>query len=122
MFLGKFKKFFSILSLVALFWSQILTPSLIFAQEATPQPSSEVTASPTPEPSPTPALSLDESSSTPPATQAAVIDTSSTETSLAPPNNIVVLNQVYHASQNDKVTVTSTKLPESPGTITIKEV
>ena len=34
----------------------------------------------------------------------------------------VVLNQTYKAPQNDKVTVTFSKLPESPGTLTIKQI
>lgn len=35
---------------------------------------------------------------------------------------VVSLNQTYKAPQNDKVTVTFTKLPEIPGNLTIKEV
>jgi hypothetical protein len=36
--------------------------------------------------------------------------------------NIVSLNQTYKAPQNDKVTVTFTKLPDNPGKLTITEV
>ncbi len=35
---------------------------------------------------------------------------------------VVSLNQTYQAPQNNKVTVTFTKLPENPGKLTIKEV
>src|SRR3990170_3242515 len=38
------------------------------------------------------------------------------------PTEEISLTQTYQAPQNDKVTVTFTKLPETPGTLTIKVV
>lgn len=139
------------LSLLLLF--QPFAPALILAQEEAiqveevsiqtepsetpaPQPSEEPSATPSPTPEPIP--SVDENLESSPATESALIDTSTTENqssaSLAPPVwqansdgsattiNNVVLNQTYSAPQNDKVTVTFTKLPEPPGKLTIKQI
>ncbi|MBI2017537.1 hypothetical protein HYS92_00655 [Candidatus Daviesbacteria bacterium] len=87
----------------------------VYAQEATPSAEQEQTAEATlessPLPEPTPETVVDQNLTTPPATQSAVIDTTSTENqssvSLAPPVwqtnedgfsttiNNVVLNQTY---------------------------
>ncbi len=124
-------------------------PLVVLAQEATPQPSPEVTTSPTPQPTPTPPEQTptpspqpepnpipspqpsETPSSTPApspsqqqeATPSAVTTPQSTATTSAQINNdSVVLGQSYHASQNDKVTVTFTKLPPKPGNLTIKQI
>ncbi|QQG43355.1 MAG: DNRLRE domain-containing protein [Candidatus Daviesbacteria bacterium] len=134
-----FKKVFAIFSVLALIWSQILAPSLILAQEVTSSSSAELSVSQEPSPTPSPTLILDENLQAPPATESAVIiDTTPAEnepsatvtpevwqgnedgSSTTTAN--VVLNQIYKAPQNDKVTVTFTKLPEPPGTLTIKQI
>lgn len=153
-------KFISFISLFAILFLQIAAPLQVLAQESTPSATQEQVAEPTPEPSPTsspdpsptpslepaiepspspsPIPTLDESLTTPPATQSAVIDTSSTKNqssaSLSPPvwqtnpdgsattTDPVTLNTTYKAPQNDKVSVTFTKLPENPGKVTVKEI
>jgi uncharacterized protein YjdB len=46
----------------------------------------------------------------------------STDGSKATTNDPVALGQTYVAPQNDQVTVTFTKLPDNPGTLTIEEI
>lgn len=115
-------------------------PSASPQPTVTSSPSPELSPQPSPEASvtPSPTSSLEENLTITPATQSAIIDTSTTESqnsaSLAPPVwqtnsdgsyttiNNVVLNQTYPASQNEKVSITFTKLPENPGKLTIKEI
>lgn len=117
-----------------------LTISLDPSPTASPSESSVPAPEPIVEPSPTPfpTPSLDESLTTPPALELELIDTSSTESqssaTLAPPIwqtnsdgssttiNSVILNQTYTATQNDKVSVTFTKLSANSGKLTIKEI
>ncbi|MEX2013831.1 MAG: hypothetical protein WD896_00560, partial [Parcubacteria group bacterium] len=89
-------------------------------------------------PSENPIPSPDESPATPLPAEPAVIDTSTTENqssaTLAPPiwqtntdgsattTNTVTLNTTYKAPQNDKVSVTFTKLPQNPGKLKIEQI
>lgn len=127
------------------------TPATPNVPEISPAPTEIPTLNETPSPTSTPAPSSDENNSSttvdetgqsnaPPAPDSARLtidlDTSSQTASatLIPPlwqtnpdgsvttTDPVSLNTTYKAPQNDKVTVTFTKLPENPGTLTIKEV
>ncbi len=136
-------KILSFISVFLLIFYQITVPLTVLAQEATTTGDNTVVATPSasvePSPTPTPTLSLDESLTIPLASESAVIvDTTATENvpgaavspeiwktnedGSATTINNVVLNEVYKAPQNDKVTVTFTKLPENPGTLTIKQI
>ncbi len=118
------------LSLLLVF--QSFSPTLVLAQEAS------VSAEPVVEEESTPELVVDENLVAPPASPSADLNLEVQEVensaevapsvwqtnedgSITTINN-VVLNQTYVAPQNDKVTVTFTKLPDSPGTLTIKQI
>ena len=105
----------------------------------TPIPSEEPSSNPSPTPESSNTPLLDENLETALASESAVIvdnTASGNEPSAAVTSEIwktnedgssttispVVLNQTYKAPQNDKVTVTFTKLPENPGTLTIKQI
>lgn len=116
-----------------------MTASLVYAQEATP--SSQLSKEPSPS-----SLLENTSSATPSAqlseNQTTLNNESSSSAQLTPspgpspqPSPVwqivdgvttttfpVVLGQTYHAPQNDQVTVTFTKLPQNPGTVSIKEI
>ncbi|MBI2600715.1 cadherin-like domain-containing protein [Candidatus Daviesbacteria bacterium] len=117
------KKILALISILCLLFNQVLAVPLVFAQEASPSaqvvtlesPSSlatssaELTESPTPQPSP---------SSTPAPTSnwQDVVDNMTTT------KDSVVLDHLYTAPQNSKVTLKFNKLPENKGKLTIKEV
>lgn len=92
------------------------TPTTIVEPTTEPQPALESTIlpetpTPTTEPTPTPTPTLSLSSSV-----------WTTNSDSATTTNPVALNFPYVAPQNDKVSVTFTKLPDNPGALTIKEI
>lgn len=128
------KKIISLLTAIALVFNSLapIALSSVYAQEAsgsatligpstspTPQPSPSpepveniATVSATPSPSPSP---------TPQSTPAASLWVTNPDGS-ATTTSIVSLGVTYKAPQNDKVSLTFTKLPEGSGTVTVKEV
>ena len=92
------------------------TPSDTAPPTPTPAPVDTITPTPTPAGNLSPPTTVQNSATLAPAIWQANPDGSQTTIS------IVSLNQVYKAPQNDKVTVTFTKLPASPGKLTITEV
>ena len=111
------------------------SPSVVPTDSASPSPSDTPAPSDTPSPTPVPSpintvtqVSTPAGNLSPPSQS---VQTSATLVSSqwqtnpdgsATTVNIVSLNQVYKAPQNDKVTVTFTKLPDKPGKLTITEV
>lgn len=139
-----FKKLIACLSIFTLLFGQLSTPTIVLAEELTQESTSSANEETLTDQDPKTSSSSDSTPAllnetlTVPATESANLSLNLEESegsaTLGPStwksdpdgsfttSNPVVLNQAYRAPTNEKVSVTFTKLPENPGTLTIKQI